>query len=68
MKPSPWGSPSTWPAILPPIDVAGMSLEVTPPDYAHVVQSNGESRTITVRSRSSALTYSGLRLRASRNR
>jgi len=44
----------------PPIDVPSTNLEVTPVDYAHVVQTNGESRTITVRSPLTwVLTYSG---------
>jgi hypothetical protein len=44
----------------PPLDVAGMSLEVTPLEYTHVVQASGEKRTITVRSPLTwVLTYSG---------
>ena len=44
----------------PPIDVAGTSLEVTPLDYPHVIEANGERRTITIRSPLTwVLTYSG---------
>jgi hypothetical protein len=44
----------------PPIDIGSTSLEVTPLDYQHSVQTNGETRTITVRSPLTwVLTYSG---------
>jgi len=44
----------------PPIDIGSATLEVTPLDYAHVAQVNGDSRTITVRSPLTwVLTYSG---------
>lgn len=46
--------------IKPPIDVPSASLEVTPLEYTHVAQANGESRTITVRSPLTwVLTYGG---------
>lgn len=44
----------------PPIDVPSVSLELTPLEYMHVVQTNGQSRSITVRSPLTwVLTYSG---------
>ena len=44
----------------PPIDVLGLSLEVTPLEYAHVARAGGDTRTITVRSPLTwVLTYSG---------
>ena len=44
----------------PPIDVPSVGLEVTPVEYLHVVQADGEHRSITVRSPLTwVLTYSG---------
>ena len=44
----------------PPIDVPSVTLELTPLEYVHVVNTNGQSRNITVRSPLTwVLTYSG---------
>jgi hypothetical protein len=46
--------------IAPPIRFPDLGLEITPVDYAHVIESGGEARTITVRSPLTwTLSYSG---------